>query len=72
MKRRDFLKMSAAVAASGFVSRQASAQAVTFAKDVAPIVYAKCGVCHRQGGSAPFSLLTYSTARAHATLRFSR
>jgi tetratricopeptide (TPR) repeat protein len=46
---------------------QASAQTVTFAKDVAPIVYAKCGVCHRQGGSAPFSLLTYSTARAHAT-----
>ena len=50
-----------------FFAGQASAQTVTFAKDVAPIVYAKCGVCHRQGGSAPFSLLTYSTARAHAT-----
>jgi tetratricopeptide (TPR) repeat protein len=40
---------------------------VTFTKDVAPIVYAKCGVCHRPGGAAPFSLLTYPLARAHAT-----
>ena len=40
---------------------------VTFAHDVAPILFAKCGVCHRPGGAAPFSLLTYATARAHAT-----
>ena len=46
----------------------APAQApVTFAKDVAPIIYAKCGVCHRPGGAAPFSLLTYGSARGHAT-----
>ncbi|MBS1816760.1 MAG: tetratricopeptide repeat protein [Acidobacteria bacterium] len=40
---------------------------VTFAKDIAPIVHAKCGVCHRPGGAAPFSLLTYASARGHAT-----
>ena len=40
---------------------------VTFAKDVAPIVFAKCSQCHRPAGSAPFSLLTYSDARSHAT-----
>ena len=40
---------------------------VTFARDVAPILFTKCGVCHRPGGAGPFSLLTYSNARAHAT-----
>ena len=49
-------------------SRDTSAQeAVTFAHDVAPILYAKCGVCHRPTGAGPFSLLTYANARAHAT-----
>jgi cytochrome c-type biogenesis protein CcmH/NrfG len=40
---------------------------VTFSHDIAPIVFAKCGVCHRRGGSAPFSLLTYDAARQHAS-----
>jgi len=39
---------------------------VTFARDVAPIVYAKCGVCHHPGGAAPFSLIRYADARVHA------
>ena len=26
---------------------------ITFNKHVAPIIYAKCGVCHRPGGAAP-------------------
>jgi tetratricopeptide (TPR) repeat protein len=46
----------------------ASAQnEVTFSRDVAPIVFSKCGTCHRPGGAAPFSLLTYASARAHAS-----
>ena len=40
---------------------------VTFSKDVAPVVFDKCGQCHHPGGSAPFSLLTYPEARSHAT-----
>jgi tetratricopeptide (TPR) repeat protein len=40
---------------------------VTFAKDVAPIVFVKCVQCHHPDGSAPFSLLAYSSARSHAT-----
>ena len=32
----------------------------TFNKDVAPIVFANCVSCHRPGGDAPFSLLTYA------------
>jgi mono/diheme cytochrome c family protein len=40
--------------------------AVTFTRDVAPIVYASCVTCHRPAGSAPFSLLTYEEARGRA------
>lgn len=39
----------------------------TFSKDIAPVVFAKCGICHRAGGAAPFSLLTYESARQHAS-----
>ena len=40
---------------------------VTFSKEVAPIVFQKCVQCHREGGSAPFSLRTFAGARSHAT-----
>src|SRR5687767_3295747 len=39
---------------------------VTFARDLAPIVYANCAYCHRPGEIAPFSLLTYKDARPWA------
>lgn len=39
---------------------------VTFADDVAPILQKSCVNCHRPGTSAPFSLVTYQNARAHA------
>ncbi|MDF1656281.1 MAG: hypothetical protein P1U58_01645 [Verrucomicrobiales bacterium] len=32
---------------------------VTYHKDIAPIVYANCTSCHREGESAPFSLSNY-------------
>ncbi|MEX2270135.1 MAG: tetratricopeptide repeat protein [Vicinamibacterales bacterium] len=48
-------------------SRQAPPpSAATFNKDIAPIVYANCASCHRPGGVAPFSLLTYKDAVLHA------
>src|ERR1017187_2213951 len=31
----------------------------TFARDVAPILYRHCAICHHPGEVAPFSLLTY-------------
>jgi len=40
--------------------------AVTFNKDVAPIVFEHCALCHRPTQSAPFNLLTYQDARKHA------
>ena len=35
----------------------------TYTKDVAPIMFAKCVMCHRPGEVAPMSLLTYSDVR---------
>ena len=47
-------------------NRQAPPPAVpTFNKDVAPILFANCAPCHRPGGIAPFSLLTYADALEH-------
>jgi Tfp pilus assembly protein PilF len=40
--------------------------AVTFTRDVAPIVFANCSTCHRPGGSASFNLLTYADVRRRA------
>ena len=42
---------------------QATGQAVTFSKDVAPIFYQNSAGCHRTGKIAPMSLLTYEEAR---------
>jgi hypothetical protein len=39
---------------------------VTFTKDVAPILQAKCQECHRVGSMAPMSLVTYEEARPWA------
>jgi hypothetical protein len=46
--------------------------AVTFAKDVAPIVQQKCQVCHRPGSIAPISLMTYDDVRRRASMIRSR
>jgi hypothetical protein len=56
----------------GLVGASVSAQATapgpapTFNKDVAPIFYKNCTVCHRPGEVAPMSLLTYGDARPWA------
>ena len=39
------------------------ADAVTFAKDIAPIFQDKCETCHRTGSMAPMSLVTYQEVR---------
>ena len=49
-------------ALAGAQSRPAAA-APTFAKDVAPIFYKNCTVCHRPGEIGPLSLLTYAETR---------
>ena len=43
-------------------------EAVTFAKDVAPILQANCQTCHRPGAMGPMSLLTYEDVQPFAPL----
>lgn len=40
--------------------------AVSFTRDIAPVVFAHCASCHRPGGPAPFDLLSYRDLRAHS------
>jgi Flp pilus assembly protein TadD len=40
--------------------------AVTFTKDIAPIIFRRCSLCHRPGAVGPFSLLTYEDVRRRA------
>ena len=39
---------------------------VTFSEHIAPIIYEKCGSCHRPGESAPFSLTNFGKCRGGA------
>jgi tetratricopeptide (TPR) repeat protein len=48
----------------------AAQPSVTFSRDVAPILSARCTPCHADGGDAPFSLMTFEEAhRRAATIR---
>src|SRR5665213_458980 len=47
-------------------SAYAQGPAPTFSKDIAPIVFKNCAMCHRPGELAPFNLLTYDDVRQHA------
>ncbi len=51
---------------SAEVCLAAASPPATFTKDVAPIVYQNCVICHRQGEVAPFSLMSYDDVKKHA------
>ena len=44
-------------------SRVLAQPRLTFSKDVAPIVFARCASCHRPGEIGPFSLLSYAEVK---------
>src|SRR5207237_1031859 len=50
----------------GAAPPQVAVSKLTFAKDIAPILYSNCVSCHRPGEVAPFSLLDYKTVKKHA------
>ena len=58
------LAIATAAAMAGAVQAQTAEH--TFAKDVAPILQAKCQSCHRPGEMAPMSLRTYQEVRPWA------
>src|SRR5918995_1112794 len=45
---------------------QLAAPAVTFHKDVVPVLQENCQSCHRPGQIGPFSMLTYKETRPWA------
>ncbi len=54
--------------AASAAGQDLAAPPVTFSADIAPILFERCGGCHRPQGAAPFSLLTYAAAKRRATL----
>ncbi|MBZ5673502.1 MAG: tetratricopeptide repeat protein [Acidobacteriia bacterium] len=59
--------MKRLAALGAFLAATASAQApLTFAHDIAPIIYQNCAPCHRPGEAGPFPLLTYQDVKKHA------
>lgn len=68
MRRLTFIALATVAAAIVWYPQGAATAApdVTFARDVAPILHAKCVACHRAGEVAPMALLTYQDARPWA------
>lgn len=46
--------------------RSSARKEVVFTRDIAPLVFENCAVCHQAGGSAPFSLLSYQEVKKRA------
>src|SRR5947207_11072789 len=67
---RGFIAGVAVVLGAGMVVTTSSARpqgdAVTFTKDIAPILQRSCQNCHRPDSIAPMSLLTYEEVRPWA------
>jgi tetratricopeptide (TPR) repeat protein len=57
--------LAGAVAAPG-AAAQVRTEPVTFSRDVAPILFEHCAACHRPGGMAPMSLISYQEVRPWA------
>jgi hypothetical protein len=45
---------------------EAKSAAPDYARDVAPILYRNCAVCHHVGGVGPFSVLDFDSVKAYA------
>lgn len=50
------------------LSFSATTEAITFNKNIAPIIYSNCSSCHRPGEAAPFALLSYQDVAKKAKL----
>jgi hypothetical protein len=55
-----------ALCVSGSAAGEMRKSAVTFTRNVAPILQKRCEECHHQGGMAPMSLVTYEETRPWA------
>lgn len=51
------------VAPAVMVAKKSEGAAMTFTKDIAPIIFNKCANCHRPGETAPMPLTSYNEVR---------
>ncbi len=58
----------ASLAGASHGGTEAHKAALTFNRDIAPILYEHCASCHHPGEVAPFSLLAYEDAKPRAAL----
>jgi mono/diheme cytochrome c family protein len=67
---RKYTPLAAAPQSKAVAAKQTAAKtpAVTWNKDIAPIVFENCSSCHRPGQVAPFPLLNYSDAKKRGRL----
>jgi len=54
---------TAAVAMSGSDVSYRTESAISYTKDIAPVIAQNCATCHRKGGIAPFALDSYAMAQ---------
>ena len=66
MRTPALILVLAVCAAAGLDAHKPVTSKYTFADDVLPIVKEHCGGCHRPGGIAPMSLMTFEDARPWA------
>ena len=64
--RLEWLVAAVVVAVNPLSAAGQAKDAVTFSKDIAPILQRSCQQCHRPNSVAPMSLLTYEDARPYA------
>src|SRR5213594_4559506 len=60
------LALVVVIAYPQFSNAQSANTAITFTKDIAPILEEKCQACHRPDSMAPMSLVTYEDVRPWA------
>jgi len=68
MIRTALISLLVAAFAAAGGQPPADRAAVTFNKDIAPLVWSHCASCHRPGDVGPFSLLSYADVRQRAQL----
>lgn len=67
LKHNVFSWMSACLIVLA-ASRPSPATEVTFSKEIAPIIFQNCTLCHRPGEAAPFDLQTYADVQKRGEL----
>jgi hypothetical protein len=63
MRRLSMILLVTLIAVGAFVTTNNNAAEVTFTKDVAPIIFNKCTVCHRPGEASPMPFTSYQEVR---------